>query len=214
MARDRRNRICYNGTVPQPRDPQATRRVLLEAAFEDIDLHGYQAASLDRIVERTALTKGALFHHFANKQALGYAVVDEVIRAMIEAQWVMPLASATDPLVTIERAFAEGVEGLAAQPSILGCPLNNLAQEMSPIDEGFRERTQAVFDLWMGAYDAALQRGRAAGTVANGIETRDAAAALVSHIEGTLSLAKNSQSRDTLDQGLRNLRAQLAVMRA
>ena len=38
---------------------------------------------------------------------------------------------------------------LEGSPLNLGCPLNNLAQEMSPLDEGFRTRTQQVFELWM-----------------------------------------------------------------
>jgi len=58
----------------RPRDPQATRQALLLAAFEEIHEQGFRAASLDRILERAGCTKGALYHHFENKTALGYAV--------------------------------------------------------------------------------------------------------------------------------------------
>jgi hypothetical protein len=44
--------------------------------------------------------------------------------------------------------FERGIEVLRAQRPILGCPLNNLAQEMNPLDAGFRERTTRVFETW------------------------------------------------------------------
>jgi len=52
-----------------------TRRKILESAFHEIHRNGFQAASLNPILERTGVTKGALYHHFPNKQTLGYAVL-------------------------------------------------------------------------------------------------------------------------------------------
>ena len=78
-----------------PRNPKRhadrTRNALIHAAFEEIWQFGFQAASLDAILERARLTKGALYHHFPNKQALGYAVVDEYIRYLIHHDFLRPL---------------------------------------------------------------------------------------------------------------------------
>ncbi|HMF97531.1 MAG TPA: helix-turn-helix domain-containing protein [Vicinamibacterales bacterium] len=63
---------------------------MLEAGFEEVYERGFQAASIDRILERLEVTKGAFFHHFPNKTAFGYALVDETIASMIRAQWVRP----------------------------------------------------------------------------------------------------------------------------
>ena len=126
-------------------DAAETRSALLAAAFEEIYKYGFQAASVANIVKRTHLTKGAFFHHFPDKKSLGYAVVDEVIAKMIRSQWVAPLRESRDPLTTIADEFEKGIEMLAQAPVNLGCPLNNLAQEMSPVDEGFRQRTAGVF---------------------------------------------------------------------
>jgi AcrR family transcriptional regulator len=52
-----------------------TRDKLLKAAFEEIYRRGFQAASLDTILAKAGVTKGALYHHFPDKGALGYAVV-------------------------------------------------------------------------------------------------------------------------------------------
>ena len=61
------------------RNPDRTRERLLEAGFVEIYSRGFQPAGLDAIVERAGVTKGALYHHFPGKHALGYAVLDEVI---------------------------------------------------------------------------------------------------------------------------------------
>ena len=53
-----------------------TRQVILEAAYEEIHVRGFQAASLSKILSSTNVTKGALYHYFPTKLALGYAVVD------------------------------------------------------------------------------------------------------------------------------------------
>src|SRR5438128_1552657 len=147
------------------RDKDETRSRLLAAGFEEVYERGFQGASIDRILDRVDVTKGAFFHHFATKATFGHALVDETIAGMIRAQWVEPLSTSPDPLTTIAEAFEGGVRVLEAAPLNLGCPLNNLAQEMSPLDAGFRLRTQRVFELWIGAFEAALRRGQAAGIV-------------------------------------------------
>jgi TetR/AcrR family transcriptional repressor of nem operon len=186
---------------------------MLEVGHEEIYLHGFKGASLERILGRAGVTKGAFFHHFSSKAQFGYAVVDEIIAVMIAAQWVHPLAGDADPLATIATEFERGAAVLRGQRPILGCPLNNLAQEMSPLDEGFRRHTAAVFDTWRASYHDALERAKPGGTVAPEVDGADAAHALVAQIEGTLSLARNSQDPETLDAGARSLRRYLDSLR-
>src|SRR5262249_52961570 len=90
------------------RDKDETRARLLTAGFEEVYERGFQGASVDRILERLDVTKGAFFHHFASKTAFGYALVEETIASMIRAQWVEPLATAADPLSAIADAFEAG----------------------------------------------------------------------------------------------------------
>ncbi|MCD4689472.1 MAG: TetR/AcrR family transcriptional regulator, partial [Desulfuromonadaceae bacterium] len=73
------------------RNSDHTRQTILDAAAQEIHLHGFQAASLSRILATTGLTKGALYHHFPNKQALGYAVLEEDILVRGRAIWISPL---------------------------------------------------------------------------------------------------------------------------
>jgi AcrR family transcriptional regulator len=55
-----------------------TREALVSAARELFGKNGYAATSTEEIVERAGVTKGALYHHFADKVALFRAVFEQV----------------------------------------------------------------------------------------------------------------------------------------
>ena len=73
------------------RDPERTRERLLQAAFREVYRSGFQSAGIDTILAATNVTKGALYHHFESKEALGYAIVEEIIANNRPRQVVRPL---------------------------------------------------------------------------------------------------------------------------
>src|SRR5262245_37609630 len=81
-----------------------------------------------------------------------------------------------------------------------GCPLNNLAQEMSPLDEGFRKRIEKVYTEWRECLEAALARGIKMGKVRKDVSPRNVAALIVATLEGMIGTAKNAQSVEPLKQ--------------
>ena len=193
------------------RDPLRTRERLLQAAFSEVYKGGYQGTDLDTILASAGVTKGALYHHFDNKEALGYAIVDEVIYGITLAKWVRPLQNAVNPVTTL----IEIVASTSVAPSDLrgGCPLNNLAQEMSPLDEGFRKRLAKVFADWHGAISSALEEGQKRGHVRPGIDPYDSATFLIAAYEGYISLSKNSQEVKLLESGKRSIVCYLETLR-
>jgi len=111
----------------------------------------------------------------------------------------------THPMATILQSFETGIRVLEVARPNLGCPLNNLAQEMSPIDSGFQKRTERVFKLWTETFAKAILRAIKLGQVRKSVDPKSAALYLVAQIEGILSLAKNSQDSRTLRSGLRSI---------
>jgi len=186
------------------RDPGGTREKLLQAAFEEIYRRGFQAASLGTILAKARVTKGALYHHFPDKAALGRAVVDEVVRGLLLQRWsVGPLAQLErDPVTALQGILRHRAAELTAREVELGCPLNNLAQEMSPLDERFRRRVDATFDTWRDAFAGALERGKADGTVRQDVDPRKVAGFIVAAIEGSFGLAKSARSGPMLRSNL------------
>ena len=80
------------------RDAARTRERLLRAAFQEMHRSGFRSADLNAILAAAGVTKGALYYHFDNKEALGYAVVDEIIASNLHQKWVQPLRNAKNPI--------------------------------------------------------------------------------------------------------------------
>src|SRR3984893_6949628 len=200
------------GRAPRLRDPERTRERLLQAASREIYRSGFQSASLDTILAVAGVTKGALYYHFDGKDALGYAVVEEVIAPDVRGKWVRPLQSGKDPI----HALIGAVQRIPVRPVDVrgGCQLNNLAQEMSPLDAGFRKRLAIIFDAWREAVASVLREGQAHGRVRRDVEPADAAGLLIAMVEGYGSLAKNAQDPKVMKGGVRNIGGWLRSLRA
>src|SRR5580698_9720250 len=194
------------------RDPERTRERLLRAASREIYRSGFQSASLDTILTSAGVTKGALYYHFKNKEALGYAVVEEVISPDVRGTWVRPLQNVKDPIGVLISI----VQRLSVRPRDVcgGCQLNNLAQEMSPLDAGFRKRLEIIFDAWREAAASVLRQGQIHGSVRRDVEPTDAAGLLIAMVEGYGSLAKNAQDPKVIKAGIRNIVGWLRSLRA
>ncbi len=187
--------------MSRTKDPEATRRKILEAAFLEIYRHGFQGASINNIIEAAGITKGALFHHYADKNALGYAVVDHIIGPLLMQRWLDPLRDTERPLAVLKRSFRQTIQqDIDSGHFVLGCPLNNLAQEMSPLDEGFQQRIDALYDTWRRAVADALEAGMQAGTVKEDISAPQVAALVVAAQMGIWGSAKGSRKAALMSQ--------------
>lgn len=177
------------------RQPDVTREALLQAAFVEIYRRGYQAASLDAILAKAGVTKGALYHHFPDKASLGLAVVNEVVKGLLLERWLGLLDQlGGDPLTALQRTLRLRATNPGRHEIELGCPLNNLAQEMSPLDERFRRAINATFDAWREGFTHILERGQAEGTVRRDVDVKTVASFIVASVEGTSGLAKSARS--------------------
>ena len=175
-----------------------TRSKILLSAFTEIYRKGFQAASLSSILKNTGITKGALYHHFDNKVELGYAVLDEVIRDTIYSTWIKPLNNTNDPITVLNNTLIHSGSLMTQKDVCLGCPLNNLAQEMSPIDNGFRDRITGIYKEWQDAIEASLERGKIAGNIDKTINSKDIALLFIATLQGCLGYAKSVQQIDVL----------------
>jgi len=173
-----------------------TREIIMRAAFEQIRRKGFRASGLNDILADTELTKGAFYHHFPNKLALGYAIVDEMIVEAIETVWLAPLADAGDPIDAIKNILR--TVSMDADVVSVGCPLNNLSVEMATVDEPFRERIERAYEKWVLGIADALNRGQENATVTGDVDTRDAATFIVAAMAGSRGMAKNAKSSATL----------------
>jgi TetR/AcrR family transcriptional regulator, transcriptional repressor for nem operon len=194
------------------RNPERTRQRLLQAAFREIHRSGFQSAGIDAILAATNVTKGALYYHFESKETLGYAVVEEIIAKFTRDRWLRPMLSegqAIDILIGVVRRIPARPKDVRA-----GCPLLNLAQEMSPLDEQFRKRLESIFLDWQEGIATLLRKGQSQGTVRRDLNPDETASFLVAMVEGYATLAKNAQDTKVWNAGIRNIVEWLRSLRA
>jgi len=193
------------------RNPERTRDLLLQAAFREIYRSGFQSAGVDAILAATNVTKGALYYHFDSKEALGHAVIEEIIGPSLREKWLHPLRNGADPIDTLIGI----VRATSVRPEVVraGCPLNNLAQEMSPLDEGFRKRLAKVFHQWQQGTAMALRKGQSQGRVRRDLDPEGTASFLIAMYEGYVVLAKNAQDPKVWNLGIRNIVGWLRSLR-
>jgi len=194
------------------RDSERTRERLLQAAFREVHRSGFQSAGVDTILAATNVTKGALYYHFESKEALGYAIVEEIVANLTRDTWLRPMLRDGHPidiLIGVVRRIPSRPEDIRA-----GCPLLNLAQEMSPLDEQFRRRLERIFLGWQEGIATLLRRGQSQGTVRRNLNPEEAASFLIAMVEGSATLAKNAQDTKVWEVGIKNIVGWLRTLRA
>ncbi len=181
------------------RDLEKSRKEILEVAFMEVYARGFQGVSVDDIVKKTSLTKGAFYHHFPTKLDLGYALVDDVIKPMIIDRWIRPLDHFNNPLDGILKQMKDLIGKSSPAYLRLGCPLNNLVQEMSPIDEGFRKRLKVALHLWIGETEKHLKRAKRAGLLKSDVNVGEVAHFVVMMHEGLYGILKGLDDPKAFD---------------
>ena len=198
----------------RPRDPEQTRAELLQAAFKEVHENGFQAASLQRILANTNFTKGALYHHFPNKKAMGLAVLDEVVGEAIYQYQIAPLEQVDNPVPVLLKLIDEGIDGITDEDIRLGCPMNNLSQEMSPLDDEFREHLRQIFERWRTALADALRRGQKKGHIRREVNCDQASIFIIATYQGSFGMGKTYQSVELFKSCAAQLRVYLEALRA
>lgn len=170
---------------PQPR-AQATRQAILTAAAEHFARNGYHATSLDSVLADSGGTKGALYFHFASKEALARAVIAEMLRRW-GTLWGQVSGRGLDPLATLLALVDEVIARLLDDPIARGGTrlLNDLpVAELAREHYGFGE--QLTLEL--------LTQAAREGFLREGIDPALAARQIVALIAG------NRQICDVLDE--------------
>ena len=142
--------------VPGKRAAQgrATRGQLIEVATGLFADHGYEGTSIEAVLTAAGVSRGALYHHFAGKEALFRAVL-EVLSERITEQLTEVISACTDPVEAV-RTSALGWIDLAGDPVIQRIMLVDAPsvlgwEQWRAMDEGraagaMRDMLQAVSD--------------------------------------------------------------------
>ncbi|GAA4903204.1 TetR family transcriptional regulator [Actinomycetospora succinea] len=170
-------------TAPLQARARATRRELLLAAARRFADQGYHLTSLSQVVADGGRTKGALFFHFENKSALGWAVVDELhsswedIRARIAARGL-------DPLRALLVVYDAQIARLVHDPIVTG------GVRVMREDPGMQADRHKWVEGWRSETEVLLGQACAAGLVTASTDPMSVSSTLLSTVVGHHYLAE------------------------
>ena len=138
---------------------------------------------------------------FRSKEELGHAILDQIIQEFIEDTLDPCFSEGTgDPLRQV-GCFLESIVEIHRRANCVGgCPLGNLASELSDVHEGFRARLEEVFAAWRERLTQALADAKAAGAIVADCAPEAVAQFIVASLEGGILLAKLTKDITVLEQ--------------
>jgi TetR/AcrR family transcriptional regulator, transcriptional repressor for nem operon len=164
------------------------REKLLDVAFNEIYHNGYSATSIDKILKQASMNKGSMYHFFKSKKELGLAVVNEKINSYIEDKYGV--------LLKYEENICDEMLKLIKNRNnfdfTCGCKLNNLMQELSPVDNDFKIALEKVYLRFENIIEEVLNKAIQKGEIKHN-DTKALSMYVVASIEGCLGTAKKSQ---------------------
>lgn len=174
---------------------QNTRQKLIDATYEEVYSHGYQGSALADILANAGVHKGSMYHFFANKKEMALAAIEEKISERFGTRY---RAIADGEGLYLEKFFA-GLRDLNARDFRRGCPIANLVQEMSNIDEDFNIAMKEIYAKFRQSVKIIFDKAVAAGELRS-CDTAKLALFTTSALEGAILAVKASgDAQDYLD---------------
>ena len=195
-------------TQPLTQKGRATRDRILDTATTLIFEHGVTGTTLDDVRATAGVSKGQLYHYFADKDELIHAVIDRTIQQVLDAQ---PRLTKLSTWSAISSWLDDLVQLQVDRHAVGGCPIGSLAGELAETDELTRAELAAGFDRWETPLREGLEQMRAEGKLRRNADPGRLATATLAAIQGGLVLTQTrrdpQQLRIALDAALAYLRS-------
>ncbi len=189
-----------------------TRDLILDAATQLIHLQGYHCTSLDDVLRESGVGKGNFYYHFKSKEELGYAIIDRVMQGFIKRTLDPAFADTTgDPIAQVHAFLDHVLDNQRQRNCVGGCPIGNLASELSDVHEGFRRRLAGIFAEWRAKLTEALSRSQLSGRVREDFEPSALAQFLVAALEGAILLTKVTRDIQIMERCVEQLKQHVAL---
>jgi TetR/AcrR family transcriptional repressor of nem operon len=177
-----------------------------------MQVHGYQKTSLDDVLRESGVGKGNFYYHFKSKEELGHAILEQVIQSFLERTLEPCFTGESSRPLTQIRCFLDRVVEIQRRSNCVGgCPLGNLAAELSDVHEGFRTRLAEVFSAWQDRMTQALREAQELGHVGAECEPANVAQFLVASLEGAILMTKLTKDIAVMERCVEELERYLTL---
>lgn len=191
----------------------ATRHHILRKSFELIYTRGYQATSIDDILETTNVTKGAFYYHFKSKDEMGLAIINELMKPMTTEAFTGRLRNSSDPVKEVyEMMHYLLMEDPFLEPQH-GCPAGNFVHETSGWNKEFNKALRELIRKWDEALQECIAAGKKAGKIRRDVKPQQVALFVMSGYWGVRNFGKLENGREPYVPYLKELKKYLESLR-
>jgi TetR/AcrR family transcriptional repressor of nem operon len=169
-----------------------TRQNIIDTGYELINMYGYHAVSIDRIIDEVGLTKGAFYYHFKNKHHFVSAIIQERISKEIHSKFIEPIKERGNPIFILTDLLEEKLLKDKSLNQNLGSSLTNLITDLShePNDYDLQLQLKEILDQWQIALINLLHRGIEDSYLDRHIDPSSVAEFIIVSIEGVRTIKK------------------------
>ena len=181
-----------------------TRDRLVEAAADLFLKQGYHATGVAQILREAGAKSGSLYHFFPTKEDLLLAVLERYQDMLYEAVMDPVFERVSDPLERVFGVLDGYRQMLLYTECSQGCPIGNLALELSDTHPAARNLIAANFTGWRDAVKKCLDD--ASDRFPEHVDTEELATFVLTTMEGAVMLARSYRSLEPYNTAVTQLR--------
>lgn len=190
-----------------------TREQIVDAASRLIHVRGFNNTSVDDILRESGVGKGNFYYYFKSKDELGFAILERSHERITKELFEKTFIPGGDPWHQLLGFLDYQVERARQQGCTGGCPLGNLAVEMSDIHEEFRQRLNKAFDQLRSRIEGKLEQAKAQGTLRGDADIARLAHFIMAGFEGAFMMGKLHKDPDVMAGVVEELKGHLGQYR-
>lgn len=193
-----------------PRSGEKTKTRILDAAHKLVMGHSLAGTSIDMVLEKAEVTKGAFFYHFKTKADLAQTLVQRYAErdaAHLEAQLARAEKLSRDPLQQILifiGLFQEEAEELTEPGG--GCLIASYTYQFEELDVEIRDISAKSILFWRQRLGAKFEAAMAQYPPRFPVSANELADSMVSTFEGAFVIVRVLQDPKQLSQQLAHYR--------
>jgi TetR/AcrR family transcriptional repressor of nem operon len=161
----------------------------IEKAMQVFWHKGYEATSMEDLLEAMDLNRGSLYDTFGDKRQLFLKVVDRYCTTFVGSKF--SLLDQPGPALPTLRRFIHGmIEGALADPQRRGCLIANTVMELSPHEEEIAGTLRQALKMAEDTFFKVLARAKQQGELKHEKDPRVLARFLTTMMQGTIVMIK------------------------
>lgn len=181
------------------RHKEFNRDEVLDRAIEAFWCRGYEATSIQDLLDEMGINRGSLYDTFGDKHQLFLAAIDRYYDRVLECT-VSSLESPGPAIVALERAVRSMGECVSLDGQRRGCLMTNSAVELAPHCPETAERVGRYYRELEAAFAGAIARARAEGSVESPFSDRALARFVTCSLQGVQVYSKADRAAEDLHE--------------